>query len=372
MSISIPIRHCLTSDSTINDMQLGDLFAFAVVIPGQQTLIMCTSNEKERLQWRLAFTYSIHSVYLTGSVRNQLQFASLAQSRLKDMKSLALQVAQCKNRMLILPPSFRRVDKSVAQSQASLLDASGASIPSAAPLSKLRLSSAYPAKSPTSVIYQLAGRDVSDCGIQSDGPRHRAATAAAPISNLLQTMKPVASRAVDVVSTPRSLITVAPEVEAPPPKQQMDLRPHQVTASATLPPCSLALMSSSCLTIITAANMNRNCLLFQVLVSCSDDKRSELLEFFKQNAMRLSHHRFHVVGSFLHRQICDLLAPFKPDPPACIESLLDIVPTIKKGTVNAWIFFWQPRSVSLVLSEVQPSLASSRASCHITLATCRL
>lgn len=240
-------------------MQLGDLFAFAVVIPGQQTLIMCTSNEKERLQWRLAFTYSIHSVYLTGSVRNQLLFASLAQSRLRDMKSLALQVAQCKNRMLILPPSFRRVDKSVAQSQASSLDASGATIPPAAPLSKLRLSSAYPsAKSPTSIIYQLAGRDVSDCGIQSDGPRHRAATAAAPISNLLQSMKPVASRVVDVVSTPCSLIAVAAEVEAPPPKQQMDLRAHQVTAFATLPPCSLALTSSSCQTVITAAYMNRD------------------------------------------------------------------------------------------------------------------
>jgi hypothetical protein len=89
-----------------------------------------------------------------------------------------------------------------------------------------------------------------------------------------------------------------------------------------------------------------------VLVSCSDDKRAELLEFFKQNALRLSHHRFHVVGSFLHRQISDLLAPFKPAPPVCIESLLDIVPAIKSVKVNAWIFFWQPRSVSLVLSEV--------------------
>ena len=91
-------------------------------------------------------------------------------------------------------------------------------------------------------------------------------------------------------------------------------------------------------------------------MSCSDDKRSELLDFFKQNALRLSHHSFHVVGSFLHRQIADLLAPYKPPPTACIESLLDIVPAVKKGIVNAWIFFWQPRSVSLVLSEVRSLL----------------
>jgi hypothetical protein len=89
----------------------------------------------------------------------------------------------------------------------------------------------------------------------------------------------------------------------------------------------------------------------KVLVSCSDEKRGELLEFFKQNALRLSHHRFHIVGSYLHRQISELLAPFKPAPPMCIESLLDIVPSIKNGTVDAWIFFLQSRAVSLVLSE---------------------
>ena len=89
-----------------------------------------------------------------------------------------------------------------------------------------------------------------------------------------------------------------------------------------------------------------------MLVSCSDDKRAELLDFFKQNALRLSHHRFHVVGSFLHRQISDLLAQYRPTPPVCIDSLLDIVPAIKSEKVNAWIFFWQPRAASLVLSEV--------------------
>ena len=87
-------------------------------------------------------------------------------------------------------------------------------------------------------------------------------------------------------------------------------------------------------------------------MSCSDDKRTELLEFFKENALRLSHHTFHVVGSYLHQQIADTLAPFKPPPLICMDSLLDIVPAIKNATVNAWIFFWQPRSVSLVLSEV--------------------
>lgn len=98
-----------------------------------------------------------------------------------------------------------------------------------------------------------------------------------------------------------------------------------------------------------------------MLVSCSDDKRGELLEFFKQNALRLSHHRFHIVGSFLHRQISELLAPFKPAPPVCIDSLLDIVPSIKNGIVDAWIFFWQPRAVSLVLSEVPASAPSMAA-----------
>ena len=93
-------------------------------------------------------------------------------------------------------------------------------------------------------------------------------------------------------------------------------------------------------------------------MSCSDDKRSELLDFFKQNAPRLCHHSFHVVGTFLHQQIKDVLAPHKPAPATCIESLLDIVPAIKKGPVNAWIFFWQPRSVSLVLSEVRFSTAA--------------
>ena len=230
---SILPSYALTSNSTVSDTQLGDLFAFTVVIPGQQPVVLCTSNEKERLQWRLAFTYSIHCVYLTGSVKNQIHFMSLTQSRLRDMQFIALQIANCKNRMLILPPSFRRVDKAVAQSQAAALDAAGGAIPTTLPpasFSKLRSSSAYlTSQSPPSLIYQLAGRDVSDSGVQMDGPRQRAATAAAPISNLLQSMKPQSARPVDVVPPTRPLSPVKAEVESMPSKQHMDLRPHQVT-----------------------------------------------------------------------------------------------------------------------------------------------
>ena len=49
-------RHALSCDSTVSDLVLADLFAFTVSIPGQQQLVLCSSNEKERLQWRLAFT----------------------------------------------------------------------------------------------------------------------------------------------------------------------------------------------------------------------------------------------------------------------------------------------------------------------------
>jgi hypothetical protein len=65
---------------------------------------------------------------------------------------------------------------------------------------------------------------VVDCGVQSDGPRQRAATAAAPISALLQSIKPQA-RAVEVVPSPPP---PAKEVERAS-AQHMDLKPHQVT-----------------------------------------------------------------------------------------------------------------------------------------------
>jgi hypothetical protein len=218
------------------DVQLGDLFAFSVNIPGQQPLIMCTSNEKERLQWRLAFTYSIHSLYLAGSVKNQLQYFSLAQGRLADMRRIALLISQCKNRLLILPPSFRRADKSVTEAQAVALSAAGSSAPnfsSTASVSKLRSSSAYATatKSPPSVVYELAGREVSDCGIQADGPRQRASAAATPIANLLQSMKPQSARTVDMVSAPHA---AAVAVESAQPKQQMDLKPHKVPCCCRL------------------------------------------------------------------------------------------------------------------------------------------
>ena len=56
-------RHAITCDSTVSDLVLGDLFAFTVSVPGQQQLVMCSSNEKERLQWRLAFTCRPPSPY---------------------------------------------------------------------------------------------------------------------------------------------------------------------------------------------------------------------------------------------------------------------------------------------------------------------
>ncbi len=233
------LRFSLTSSTIVSDEHLGDLFAFSVVVPGQQPVVMCTSNEKERLQWRLAFTYSIHHEYLIGSFRNQIQFASLAQERLRDMRRIALQISQCKNRLLILPPSFRRVDKSVVLAQAATLDAAGGAslvMASSASVSKLRSSSAYAsAQSPPSVIYELAGRVVSDTGMQSDGPRQRAAAAAAPLSMLLQTMKPQTARAVDVASAPHMSTQMSSEVEDAPAKQHMDLRPHQVRLAVEAP-----------------------------------------------------------------------------------------------------------------------------------------
>jgi hypothetical protein len=213
----------------VGDLQIGDLFAFSVDIPGQQPLVLCTSNEKERLQWKLALTYSIHSLYLTGSVKAQMQYFSLAQQRLFDMSRLALQTSRCKNRLLILPPSFRRVDKSISEAQATSLEAAGGAIPnvtSTASVSKLRsMSSFSTVKSPPSVVYELAGREVSDCGIQAYGPRQRATVAAAPISNLLQTMRPQTARSLDALPSPQP---AAAEAEAPQPSVQMDLKPHQV------------------------------------------------------------------------------------------------------------------------------------------------
>ena len=233
------LRHSLTSNSTFSDLQMGDLFAFSVSIPGQQPLVMCSSNEKERLQWLLAFTYSAHALYLTGSVKDQMHYLSLAQARLSDMSRLALRVSRCKNRLLILPPSFRRVDKSISDAGASSLEASDASIPSSmvapASVSKLRASSSFATvKSPPSVVYELAGREVSDCGIQAYGPRQRAAAAAAPISNLLQNMRPQTARAAEMALASN---TVAAEVVTPItpiPSVQMDLKPHQVTGVAML------------------------------------------------------------------------------------------------------------------------------------------
>ena len=222
-------------------VQLGDLFAFSVNIPGQQPLIMCTSNEKERLQWRLAFTYSIHSLYLTGSVKNQLQYFSLAQGRLTDMRRIALLISQCKNRLLILPPSFRRADKSVTEAQA-------VSLSSTASVSKLRSSSAYAmaTKSPPSVVYELAGREVSDCGIQADGPRQRASAAATPIANLLQSMKPQSARTVNMDSAPHAA-AVAVESLQQQPKQQMDLKPHKVPYCC----CAVSCMATVVLSLTT-------------------------------------------------------------------------------------------------------------------------
>ena len=232
-------------------MQLGDLFAFSVNIPGQQPLIMCTSNEKERLQWRLAFTYSIHSLYLTGSVKSQLQYFSLAQGRLTDMRRIALLISQCKNRLLILPPSFRRADKSVTEAQAVSLSTAGSSTPnfsSTASVSKLRSSSAYAmaTKSPPSVVYELAGREVSDCGIQADGPRQRASAAATPIANLLQSMKPQSSRTVNMDSAPHAAAVAVESVQQQP-KQQMDLKPHKVPYCC----CAVCCMATVVLSLTT-------------------------------------------------------------------------------------------------------------------------
>ena len=75
------------------------------------------------------------------------------------------------------------------------------------------------------MVYELAGRVVSDCGIQSDGPRQRASAAATPIANLLQSMKPQSARTADAGCAP---LAAAVEVEAVQPKQQMDLKPHKV------------------------------------------------------------------------------------------------------------------------------------------------
>ena len=130
----------------MNDVKIDDLFAFSFSIPGQEPVVLCSSNEKERLQWRLAFTYSIHYMHIAGSVKNQMLHKPLAQARLRDMQRIALLVARCKNRLLILPPSFRRVDKSVADAAAATLVASTAALPhlvSTSSLSKLRASSAH-------------------------------------------------------------------------------------------------------------------------------------------------------------------------------------------------------------------------------------
>ncbi len=226
----------------MGNLEIGDLFAFSIVIPGQQPLVLCTSNEKERLQWRLAFTYSIHSLYLTGSVKGQMQYFSLAQERLLDMSRLALQISRCKNRLLILPPSFRRVDKSISEAQASALGVADGTITNAstASISTLRAMSSFSTvKAPPSVVYELAGREVSDCGVQAQGPRQRAIAAAAPISNLLQTMRPQTARSLDVLPSPQSVA-----VEAPLPTVQMDLKPHQVMATMILLPAQACIQCS--------------------------------------------------------------------------------------------------------------------------------
>ena len=150
----------------MNDVKIDDLFAFSFSIPGQEPVVLCSSNEKERLQWRLAFTYSIHYMHIAGSVKNQMLHKPLAQARLRDMQRIALLVARCKNRLLILPPSFRRVDKSVADAAAATLVASTAALPhlvSTSSLSKLRASSAHASTtSPPSVSYELSGPNPSN------------------------------------------------------------------------------------------------------------------------------------------------------------------------------------------------------------------
>jgi hypothetical protein len=93
-------------------------------------------------------------------------------------------------------------------------------------ISNIRSSTTFAAvKSPPSVIYELAGREVSDCGVQSDGPRVRASAAAAPITSLLQTIKPQSAR---VFEAAEKQPVVASETLTNQPRQQLDLIPHKV------------------------------------------------------------------------------------------------------------------------------------------------
>jgi hypothetical protein len=80
----------------LSDVKLDDLFAFSFSSPGQQPAVLCSSNEKERLQWRLAVTYSIYFVHIAGSLKNQMRHKPLAQARLRDMQRIAHAPGQCR------------------------------------------------------------------------------------------------------------------------------------------------------------------------------------------------------------------------------------------------------------------------------------